>query len=59
MIKNNYEDEENIELDVPLLIPPLPIIQTSNKRMIYRRVKRLIRNIFALRISHKKIYSVR
>jgi hypothetical protein len=58
MIKNNYKDEDVIELNVPLLIPPQPFIQTSNKRMIYRRLKRLIKNIFALRMSRKKIYIV-
>ena len=39
MIKNNYkdEDEDVIELNVPLLIPPTPIIKTINNRMIYKR----------------------
>jgi hypothetical protein len=39
MIKNNYKDEDDIELNVPLLIPPTPIIKTTNNKMIYRRAK--------------------
>jgi hypothetical protein len=61
MIKNNYkdEDEDVIELNVPLLIPPTPIIKTINNRMIYRRAKILIKNVFALSFPQKKIYVVR
>lgn len=63
MIKNNYkdedEDEDVIELNVPLLIPPTPIIKTINNRMIYKRAKTLMKNIFALSFPQKKIYVVR
>ena len=59
MIKNNYKDEDDIELNVPLLIPPTPIIKTINNKMIYRRAKILIKNIYSLSFPQKKIYVVR
>ena len=59
MIKNNYKDEDDIELNIPLLIPPTPIIKTTNNRIIYRKIKILMKQIFALSFPQKKIYIVR